>query len=84
MRTFPRSSKKKLLPHLRENSGGTRVALAVRRPDDSLVECDLPEAAGTFFPAEKFAALVKDPAVVGYAVETSAPYRRPSRFPGRA
>ena len=23
-------------------------------------------------------------AVVGYAVETSAPYRRPSRFPGRA
>ena len=80
----PAFLEKKLLPHLRENSGGTRVALAVRRPDDSLVECDLPEAAGTFFPAEKFAALVKDPAVVGYAVETSAPYRRPSRFPGRA
>ena len=60
---------------------GTRLGLAVRRPDGSLVETDLPEHVQTFFPVEKFAALVKDPAVLGYRVTSSAPYRRPSRFP---
>lgn len=79
----PAFLEKKLAPHIGENSGGTRIALALRMPDGSLVESDLPEHAQTLFPVEKFAALAKDPAVLGYRVETPAPYRRPSRFPER-
>ncbi|MBQ9759674.1 MAG: DNA polymerase III subunit alpha [Opitutales bacterium] len=73
----------KLLRHVGENSGGTRIALAQRQPDGSLIEADLPEHVKTFFPVEKFAALIKDPAVLGYRVDASAPYRRPPRFPSR-
>ncbi len=73
----------RLKPHISANSGGTLVGLALRRPDGGLVECDLPESVHTFFPTEKFAALVKDPAVLGYRVETLPPYRRPPRFPER-
>lgn len=73
----------RLLRHVSENSGGTRIALAQRQPDGSLVEADLPEHVQTFFPVEKFSALVREPAVLGYRVVASAPYRRPSRFPDR-
>ncbi|MBQ7332701.1 MAG: hypothetical protein IJW39_05580, partial [Opitutales bacterium] len=71
----------KLLRHISENSGGTRIALAQRQPDGSLIEADLPEHVQTFFPVEKFAALIKEPAVFGYRISASAPYRRPPRFP---
>lgn len=79
----PAFLEKKLLAHIGENSGGTRIALALRTPDGALVESELPEHVKTFFPVEKFAALVRDPAVLGYRVEAPAPYRRPSRFPDR-
>lgn len=74
---------KRLMPHIGANSGGTALALAVRRDDGGLVECDLPEDVRSFFPPEKLLALLKDPAVFGYRVETLPPYRRPSRFPER-
>ena len=73
----------KLMRHIGENSGGTRIAVAQQQPDGSLIEADLPEHVQTFFPVEKFAELLRDPAVIGYRIDASAPYRRPSRFPDR-
>lgn len=71
----------KLAKHIRENVGGTQIALALRMPDGALLECNLPENFRALFPTEKFAELIKDPAIVGYAVEPVAVYRRPPRFP---
>lgn len=70
----------KLQKHISENPGGTRISLAVRAADGSLVESDLPEHVKAFFPVEKFANLINDPAVFGYRIDTPAPYRRPSRY----
>lgn len=80
---IPAFIENKLLAHINENAGGTQIALALRTPDGGLVECDLPEHVHAFFPTEKFAALIKDPAVVGYEVEASAVYKRPPRFAPR-
>jgi len=73
-----------LLKHVSENPGGTEIAVAIRTPDGGLVECDLPEHVHALFPLEKFAALVKNPTVLGYHVDSPAVYKRPPRFPSRA
>lgn len=74
----------KLAAHMRGNTGGTRIALALRTDGGGLLESDLPENFSALFPPAALAELLKDPAVVGYAVEAVPAYKRPPRFPERS
>ena len=73
----------KLLTHITENNGGTRITIAFANDSDDVVEADLGESLAAEFKPQNFRELVCDPAVVGYQIEAVAPFKRPSRFPER-